>query len=208
MEVYVDGHQHALSEELSGTLLEVVAALSTRLQQNHRALLAVRVDGEDITPDDLRAKAGERSTEGIQRLEIVSEPLSRLVEQSLRDLDEYLPMLPQICHKLAAVFQGEAPDEGYEPFQQFAEIWHAVKIRQLQLADALNVRLDEIEIDGRSVTKATEELNAYLREAEEAIRAGDSVAIGDLLAYELAPRAELESKIVAILRERVPQSST
>lgn len=208
MDVYVDGEPHTLAEEASGTLLETVAVLSTRLQENQRALLAVRVDGEDISPEDLRTHAGDRSVEGIQRLELLSEPLNSLVEQSLRELDDHLPMLPQVCHKLAAVFQSEAPEEGYAPFQQLAEIWHAVKVREMQLANALNVRLDELVVDGKTVMQATEELNAYLRESEEAMRAGDSVALGDLLAYELAPRAELEGKIVAMLRERVPHVSS
>ena len=206
MDVYVDGVQESWANEVAGTVLEVVAALSSRLQENHRALLSVQIDGENVTPEDLRSRAGDRPSDGIKRLDIVSEPLGRLVEQSLRDLDEHLPMLPQVCHKLAAVFQSETPEDGYTPFQQLAEIWHAVKVREMQLANALDVPLGELIVDGRTILQATEELNDYLREAEAAIRAGDSVAIGDLLAYELAPRAEMESKIVAILREHVPQS--
>lgn len=207
MDVYIDGQAEVWAEEWTGTLLEVVAAISTRLQESHRAVMAIRIDGTNVSPEDLRTHVGERSSAEVQRLEIESEPLHRLVEDSLRELDEHLPMLPQVCHKLAAVFQSENPEDGYAPFQQLAEIWHAVKVRQIQLANALDVRLDAEMIDGRTVMQATEELNQFLREAEEAIRAGDSVAIGDLLAYELAPRAELEAKIVAKLRERVPRAS-
>ena len=207
MEVYVDGVKESWTSEMSGTLLEIVAVLSSRLREGHRALLAVQIDGEIITPDDLRAAAGGRTVDTIQRIEIQSEPVGRLVDQSLGELDEHLPMLPQVCHKLSAVFQSETPEDGYAPFNQLAEIWHAVKVREMQLANALDIRMDDLTIGGRTLMQLTDELNDYLREAEEAMRAGDSVALGDLLAYELAPRAELETKIVGLLRSHIPHVS-
>jgi hypothetical protein len=203
MDVYVDGVRDSLLEGSGGTLLEAVVALSSRLHEDNRALLSIRVDGRSVQPEELRFGTGETPLSEIQLLEIGSESLVRLVEDSFRELDEHLPVLPQVCHKLAAVFQSDAPDEGYAPFHQLADVWHAVKIREMQLANALNVRLDDLDVDGQSVMKLTEELNACLREAEEAIKAGDSVALGDILAYELAPRAETEARIVSLLRSHI-----
>lgn len=45
-------------------------------------------------------------------------------------------------------------------------------------------------------------MNKFLAEAVGALESGDLVLLGDLLEYELAPRAEAEVRITALLRER------
>ncbi|MCL4218856.1 MAG: hypothetical protein KJ052_17880, partial [Candidatus Hydrogenedentes bacterium] len=83
-----------------------------------------------------------------------------------------------------------------------AEIWQTIKARQIQLSSAMDIELETLEIDGISIGQHSEELNAYLEEAAKALEGPDYVLLGDLLEYELAPRAELESRIVGLLEER------
>ena len=126
--------------------------------------------------------------------------VNAMINESLRDLEQVIPELPTACRSLAEIFQGNAPAEGYEPFDKLAEIWSHIKTREMQVASALRVSLESIELNGKNLDTMHLELNEYLEEAISAIKSGDCVLLGDLLEYELAPRAEQEAAIVGQLR--------
>ncbi len=75
------------------------------------------------------------------------------------------------------------------------------------VADALNLQLRDVELHGAKLGAMHEELNGFLQEAAQALLDGDCVLIGDLLEYELAPRAEQEAQIVALLQEQASEPS-
>ena len=52
------------------------------------------------------------------------------------------------------------------------------------------IKLDELKINDNSIEEFFNELNTILKELTEAFIANDSVLIGDLLEYEIAPRLE------------------
>jgi len=202
MDVIVDGAQNFAVEGNPADALAVVSAANEWLRERGRALQAVIVDGNDLSPDALNATLEGRSLDSITTLEIQSEAVSVLVDKCLDELKQYVPELAEACRSLALVFQGEAPQEGFEPFQQLASIWRIVKERQLMVARNLDLDLDTFTIEGSSFQQLHEELNGYLQEAADALQAEDMVLLGDLLEYELAPRAERESAIVAVLQEQ------
>ena len=121
---------------------------------------------------------------------------------ALGDLEGVLPELPEACRKLAETFHSESPESGFEPFQQFAHIWKTIKERELHIVGALGIDVDELEIDGQPIGPMHDELNKFLDEAAEALKNNDCVLLGDLLEYEMAPKAEKEIEIVAMLRSR------
>lgn len=199
MEVTLDGKPKILDEATD--VVTVVAALNHALQADGRALVELRIDGEKISPEALNDRFMEESAAD-HTIEAESRPVSELVIEALDELSATLPELALACHKLAEVFQSESPEEGFGPFDELARIWGFVKERQRMAADALSLDLTQIEIDGQPVSVHLSEFNAFLDEAAQALRDGDTVLLGDLLEYELAPRAELECDIVAELRRR------
>ncbi len=60
----------------------------------------------------------------------------------------------------------------------------------LNLKENRRQEIEELAIDGKSLEEFYTELNAVLKELVEAFHAQDSVLIGDLLEYEIAPRLE------------------
>lgn len=197
MEVIVDGDRNVVLDGHPTNAIATVVAANTYLKEQGRAILSVKADGREVAAEEL-AGLGE-----VNVLEITSENVAELVQRSFDELDQVLPELPKVCHSLAAVFQGDAPSEGYEPFEKLAEIWGAVKSQELLIAGVLGCSLEDMRVDGMPVLRMHEELNRYLEEAADAIRTGDCVLLGDLLEYELAPRAEQEGQIVAALRRHV-----
>jgi nucleoid DNA-binding protein len=167
--------------------------------------MTVQIDGQEISAGLLVETMMNKPAASARQIVITSADTRALVNESLSDMQTSLPDLPLACQELARVFQSETPDAGYEPFQQLASLWSTIKERELMVANALEISLEELQIDGLSVKQFHDELNAFLREATEALKKRDSILLADLLEYELAPRAEKESAIVAILQEKAEQ---
>jgi len=204
MDVIIDG---ARDFKLTGEpedLMAVVAVVTEHLEAQGRSVVAVEVDGVSLHPETVEAKLAGRGLSGASEMRFESEDTVVLVRESLADLREALPDLPEACRQLAAIFQGEAPEEGYEPFQELAGIWLYVKRLEHLACTSMHLDSEVLEVAGRKVADHSRELNGFLEEAVQALRDGDTVLLGDLLEYELAPRAELEADIVAVLNRHVP----
>lgn len=202
MEIRVDGEPLQLSIAEDGSVMDALAQVSEHLRSLDKAMVGMRIDGIEVRPEDLRKTFEGRPAQGVHKVEVHTENVMTLVDNCLKDLEELLPELPMVCHHLAETFQGESPEAGFEPFDQLAHIWQTVKERELLVARTLNVDIDTLELQGTTLGRLHTELNEFLDEAIEGLKAGDCVVLGDLLEYEFAPRAEQELQIVSLLRER------
>jgi hypothetical protein len=201
MDVIVDGNANFQLQGEPADLLSAVAAVSDFLHESGRGILMMRLDGKAISAEDVVAELQGKSIQGVGELVVESEEVTKLVDDCLGEVQDVLPDLPKACHELAAVFQGEQPDEGYEPFEKLAAIWERIKTREIMAIRSLGLAVDVFAVDGRPLAALHEDLNTYLTEASDALKATDCVLLGDLLEYELAPRAETEIRIVSALQD-------
>lgn len=202
MEVILDGVRNFPVAGEHPDLLSVIRAVSDSLEAQGRALMSVTVDGRMIDRSDLSEAAVTLQPGTVAVLELTSEDMGVMVATALAQLRENLPELPAACRGMAEVFHGETPAEGYEPFRKLAEIWEFVKNQERLVVSALNLDLSTLTVDGITVEQMHRELNGFLEEAIEALTNNDNVLLGDLLEYELAPRAEKEMDIVALLEQQ------
>lgn len=202
MEVIIDGQRNFEVRGTPADVFEVVAAISEHLQAQRMAMMSLRVDGAEIKPEQVMAQLQGRDVASVNSLEVGSSPLRSLVSECLAELQEALPHLPKACRDLANVFHGDKPEEGYDPFTELAALWGHVKGREKLVVEALELDLSQLQVNGVNAEQLQSELNQYLQEAADAIRNGDTILLGDLLEYELAPRAESEKDLVALLLAR------
>lgn len=202
MEVWVDGEKNFKIDGDPQDVMAVFGAATSFLRERGRMPVEVQIDGVRVTPESLRPTLEGKALASCQKLELRSEDVRALVADCLRGIDEALAELPQACRQLAEIFQSDAPSEGFEPFQHIAEIWAHIKAHEYLAASAMDLDIDSAEIGGVTVAALSEQLNGFLEEAAQAIENNDAVLLGDLLEYELAPRAEQETAIVAWLQER------
>lgn len=207
MEVIVDGREGFPENDQAETVFDLVVAIGRSLQEQGRSIMAVQVDGQAISAENLMNTMKDKPLEQVQRIAVTSEDTRALVQESLSEIENSLPELPLVCQELARLFQSETPDAGFEPFERLAAIWGAIKERELMVANSLELPLEDLRIGDQTVREFHDDLNGYLREAAEALKSGDSVLLGDLLEYELAPRAEKESTIVALLKKEAGQQA-
>jgi len=202
MDVVVDGKKDFAPARTPADMMEALTWVSEWLDKQKRSIVSVSVDGEPIDSTRLVEVLGGKPLNAVQRLEIESIGNSQLVKDALAELESVLPELPSVCRELARIFQGTEPQSGYEPFQQLAGIWSHIKGQQFMIANALGIDINAMDFKGRPLATSHDELNTFLSEAAGALESGDLILLGDLLEYELAPRAEHEAGIASLLREK------
>jgi len=205
MDVIVDGERNLPDKALPADAMEALACISDSLKARGRAVMAVCVNGKNLNADELADVLKNQPLETLASFEVRSESIRELVGGALSELDSVLPELPAACHALASVFQGNNPTEGYAPFQELADIWRHIKDRQQLAARSLDVNIESLRIGDATYEELQQQLNVFLQEAVDALRVNDCVLLGDLLEYELAPRAEKELLVVAALRKQLDE---
>ena len=201
MDVSVDGKREFALQGEPKDVLSAVAAVSNYLRSQGRAVLSVHVDGAEITSDKLVENLENKPLDEVRTLDIQSADLATLTASMLDGLREAVTELPKACHELAQVFHGDKPDDGFEPFHHLADIWASVKQREALIIGAAAIDEADLVIGNKSTAEHHNELNQFLDECAGAIEKNDCVTLGDLLEYELAPRAEVELQIFAKLEE-------
>jgi hypothetical protein len=202
MEVIIDGSSNFEFEVEPKDVFEAIGVISEQLHSNGRSLMSIELDGEGIFPDKLDEKTKEKPLSVVNQLIVSSEETNKLVKDCLTELESVLPNLPIACQELAQLFQSQTPESGYEPLQQLITIWSVVKEREIMIANALDISAEDLDVGGQSMEAIHGKLNKFLQEACDALKASDSVLLGDLFEYELAPLAELDADIVACLKEK------
>ncbi len=205
MKVIVDGKEDARFGHLAGDLFEVVGAINELLRQSDRGIVDLRLNGAEVTPEGMTEMLAGRDVDEDVVIEVESGSICAMAHGILEEMQQVLPELPNACLALAQVFQSEAPDEGFEPFNELAHVWSMLKIRQAMVLDSFDIKAEDIIVNGISLASLHDELNGFLEEAADAIKNHDCVLLGDLLEYELAPRAEAEKETVAELLRIVSQ---
>jgi hypothetical protein len=202
MKVVVDGE---VREEFAEApdMFSVVASVSDTMRESRCGIVELRFNGEIVSPENVRDMMIGKEGQTDDVLEFKTAPVEKLVEAALSGLDDYLPELAKACRSLAEIFQSDSPENGFEMFRDLADAWMEIKSRESKAANILELDLDTLLIEGVSMSVLHEELNGFLEEAAQALDDNDCVLLGDLLEYELAPRAEMELEIVTLLRRQL-----
>lgn len=202
MRILIDENEDFDVADRATTALDAVVLVSDHLRREGRGILRLELDGVTVLPDGLRDELSHRELNEEGTLRVRTERIAALVEDAFRELDRVAPELPDLCRGLARLFQGGQAEQAYEPFQQLAVIWETIKNRETEIAGALGIDLSSLCIGDLTFEQLHRDLNQYLAESVDALERGDTVLLGDLLEYELAPRAEDEERILESLRSR------
>lgn len=127
----------------------------------------------------------------------ITDPFSEL-KAGARALSELIPRLSEVSVLLQTGKDQEAMGsviEFTEISEKLIRLYHSIEDQGL--SDLADVRIEEL-----SFSEFYTQLNVILRELEEAFHSQDSVLIGDLLEYEIAPRSEKLLRFIEALEEK------
>jgi hypothetical protein len=202
MNLVVDGVENPVPFEPGMPLGVVLERVDSYLSTRKRMMVSVCIDGHGLSPEEL-GRESARTVDAVQTIQVSSEPAATLADATLSEVEEHLPALSQTVKELATLFQQDKVAEGLEGCKRVTEIWMEIVARERRAAGALQLNLDELEVDGKPINEHHVELNEFLQEALQAMERSDYLLLGDLLEHELAPRLDTELEIVNELRKVV-----
>lgn len=199
MRVVVDGQARALLLVSPPNLAAVIAEIDEALEGKGRAIKRVSVDGEDFSLERLVQEMHVLRVEEIGVLDIGSQDLRDIVDQSLVEVEGVIGELSSACHTLASLLNSDERDLALGKFQEFAHVWKELLARHRQ-AMALLKEDANIGIDGAPLDERDRHVEGLLDEGARLAGEADAIGLADLLGHELVELAAEEADILADLR--------
>lgn len=189
------------NDAVIGELTDELPFVRRRLAQFFPAL--VGPDGSLHVLADERLDAGELPADAnVERVQAEIADLLALLTAREREYDNPARELALTLGRLSATapqvidvplqLQTGRGQEAMRTVVKLTELLGRV-VRLIPLAETC---CDAVELDVAGVKAFAEELAPMLQELEDAFRAGDTVLVGDLLEYEIAPRLEDLARLV------------
>lgn len=196
MRVLVDGEPHPFVHAGTLSVEAIVAEIDEVLEHRGRGIVQVAVNGEPWPLDRLERELRHLSPADIQRLDVTTESIHVLLEQSLAEVAAVIDELPSACHSLAAVLSGADRDEALASYADLIDIWEELLERHREILDTLRVKSSTVSIEGDSLEAWQVRVLDVLQRGQDLARTDDTVGLADLVTHELVPFAESESVVL------------
>ncbi len=131
------------------------------------------------------------------RISEMTDPFTEL-KAGAKALQDFIPKLSEV----SVLLQTGRDHEAMSSVIEFTEISEKLLRLYLNIEEQGLSDLGEIRIENLSFSQFYTQLNEILRELEEAFNSRDSVLIGDLLEYEVAPRSQKLLEFIDALEEK------
>ncbi|MAG13857.1 MAG: hypothetical protein CMN78_04615 [Spirochaetales bacterium] len=129
--------------------------------------------------------ASELGAEVTARLREIADPMAE-IKTTAKDLSEAIQSLSDV----AVLLQTGNDREALSHLIQFVDLLQKLIRIVRYIGSQSIINLAELEIDGESLIGFGSTINGLLNELNDAMLSGDTVLIGDLLEYEIAPKLE------------------
>lgn len=185
MSVTVD-HENLEVEALG---LRTIGQVLSHLQKDNRLVVNLLIDGQEPDLDRLpqvRQSPINGHTLFIETaeprqmaLEVIAE-----VESQLREADRLKGEAVDLLQKSGG---------GARAMQKLSgcfSTWHNAQESVVKVARLLRLDLDEVRVEGRSLSALIADFSGQLRQVRQALEARDFVTLGDVLAYEMTETTE------------------
>ncbi len=146
----------------------------------------------------------QEKSEYLKRIKVIEESLVTAIrdienpKESLNTLTEELKKASEGISEVSILLQTGRDREAMGNIIKFSNLTGRLFRILSSLSSSGVVNINELKIGNKSSKEFYEELNSNLKELIEAFKTNDSVLIGDLLEYEIAPRIEM---LIALARE-------
>ena len=140
--------------------------------------------------DDKKKEIGELIARIVKNTENALQEIQH-PEEALRGIVTKLHTSSEEISEVSVLLQSGKDKQAMDYVVKFSDLTQRFFRILTALGDAGKVQLNSIKIQGKKSSEFYHELNDILNQLLEAFHVQDSVLIGDLLEYEIAPRMEI-----------------
>jgi hypothetical protein len=191
-------------ETAANNVGEAITAAADSIENEGRVIVDVIVDGEKWNEQQLGSP--ERCREEATEVLLGSANLRDLVAQTLHDASEALLVADQMQRGAAEGLQADRHAEAMQQLGEALNTWISVQDAVMKSAQALQLDLESIPVDGGTVDESIARLNEQLRSLRTMLQNNDRVALADTLMYELPDVVAQWRETLAAIREHVQQA--
>lgn len=194
MEIFINGTNIDFKLENEKTIGEVLGQLEKACEQDGMTITSVKTDGRNLSPEELDAFF-LKEIDSVKNMEI--ETLSG--KEVLLIAKEKGALFCDIAEKLENIpvlLQTGKEIEAMKSLELFSSEMQKLKTI-LPLLPLAGIDEDKLLIEGLNPGEYAAGLFPFLEEITKAIEQNDTVTIGDIAEYEIAPRVAAISKFLA-----------
>lgn len=194
MNIVIDGQKIDFSIEREKTVGEILGIMESECEKSGMTVTAIRADGREIPPeelDDLFALAPDKV--GTVELSTIS---AKNVRTMLSELGGRFSLCIPDLVEIPVLLQTGKDIRVMEIINGFSsDLYNLYQI--LPLLSVTGIDAKELEIDGTPLASYPTLLSPVLRDLLEALEKKDTILVGDLSEYELAPKIERLGAVLA-----------
>ena len=195
MDLFVNGTKIDVTLEDEKTIGDVLRSFEITCEENDAAVIGIRADGKkvDASSFDEYAKLPLTASTKIE-FEVVTK---QSIADSFKKLSTLFASLAERMERVGVDLQS---GKGKEATASIAELADNIEVfcRTASLASLFPDTYGAIVVDGKQVSDFFADLTPVLSDFEEALKANDTVLVGDLAEYEICPRLKLASKALEV----------
>lgn len=193
MELRVNGNKVDITLENEKTVGEVLKAFEEIAASNEATTVAIKLNGSQVEPDAFeKALSCPISDETLLELTVITN--EEIKEAFLKSADNFEKLSKELM-EVSVMLQGGKDSEVSKTIANLANeieaFCHAATLSALFPETYRNVN-----IDGTDIESFFKELSPILTDFRQALADMDTVTIGDLSEYEIAPRLESLTKAI------------
>jgi len=201
VDIFVDEQPYQPAGGSDRTVGELANEVAGASQAAPRMVVSVRCDGEPVSQENLDQILTQPLSD-FAKLELHTQPRYTLIEATLTQAIALFEEAGLARIRTADLLAEGKAETAMHHLQKFFDIWKQVQQCTLVCAQALDVDLDALQVDGQGLVEIFEPLKTRLNELKEAMVNHDFVVLGDILRYEFEESFESWSALLNQLREQ------
>lgn len=180
MDVFIDNDAFVTQQS---ALDRIIAEAAEHVKPSGRIIVEVRLDGRTLSDADL-TEAQPRDADADEVQLITADPYE-LARQTLLEVRDRLDDAREAQQRAAEKLQADNAAEAMDDIRVAMEVWQQAQDSALKSAQLLDLPLDSLQADGKSVSQIITLLAGRLAQLRDQLNARDWFGLADTLGYEL-----------------------
>lgn len=194
MEIRIDGNNIDFKLENEKTVGEILGQLEKACEKDGMTITSVKSGEKVLSPEELDAFFVQK-IENVHDLDIETISGKEILEIA-KDAGGMLSEIAGRLENIPVLLQTGKEHEAMKNLEHFSSEMQKLK-NILPLLPLAGINEEKLLIEGLNPGEFTASLFPFLTEITEAIEQNDTVTIGDIAEYEIAPRVDAIAKFLA-----------
>ena len=189
MEILIDNEPLEFTYERVSSLAQLLSVLSKEVNNNHRIILEIKVDGQVL--DGMEdPRIGKMNLSDVAKLEISTENPRVLSIHILYECAKHIGKISHGLESVAEEIQSRREQQAFDRLQEALGAWIEINEGISNAATVLGIDFDEFLLKGDPLKTVQQDIQKSLNEAAQTLQEENYLEFSDILEFDLAPKLQ------------------